>query len=238
MSQTDLSRELYQSLWNAADILRGQMDANEYKSYLLGLIFYKYLSDNILRAVCDNLDEDFESFPQAQELYEENFADPEVREDLIEIFNDELGYVIEPSLTFTKLVQDIHEGTFQLETLAQSFRDIEQSNEKFENLFEDIDLYAKKLGNTPQKQNKTISEVMKQLNDLNVSGHAGDILGDAYEYLIGQFASDSGKKAGEFYTPQAVSHLMTQIVFAGREHQQGMSLYDPTMGSGSLLLNA
>lgn len=161
MSQTDLSRELYQSLWNAADILRGQMDANEYKSYLLGLIFYKYLSDNILRAVCDNLDEDFESFPQAQELYEENFADPEVREDLIEIFNDELGYVIEPSLTFTKLVQDIHEGTFQLETLAQSFRDIEQSNEKFENLFEDIDLYAKKLGNTPQKQNKTISEVMK-----------------------------------------------------------------------------
>lgn len=238
MSQTDLSRELYQSLWNAADILRGQMDANEYKSYLLGLIFYKYLSDNILRAVCDNLDENFESFPQAQALYEENFSDPEVREDLIEIFNDELGYVIEPSLTFTKLVQDIHEGTFQLETLAQSFRDIEQSNEKFENLFEDIDLYAKKLGNTPQKQNKTISEVMKQLNDLNVSGHAGDILGDAYEYLIGQFASDSGKKAGEFYTPQAVSHLMTQIVFAGRENQKGMSLYDPTMGSGSLLLNA
>ena len=78
MSQTDLSRELYQSLWNAADVLRGQMDANEYKSYLLGLIFYKYLSDNILRAVCDNLDEDFESFPQAQELYEENFSDPEV----------------------------------------------------------------------------------------------------------------------------------------------------------------
>ena len=146
--------------------------------------------------------------------------------------------MIEPSLTFTKLVQSIHEGTFQLESLAQSFRDIEQANEKFENLFEDIDLYAKKLGNTPQKQNKTISEVMKQLNDLNVSGHAGDILSDAYEYLIDQFASDSGKKAGEFYTPQAVSHLMTQIVFAGREHQKGMSVYDPTMGSGSLLLNA
>lgn len=238
MSQTDLSRELYQSLWNAADILRGQMEANEYKSYLLGLIFYKYLSDNILQAVCDNLDETFESFQQAQLLYEENFADADVREDLIEVLNDELGYVIEPSLTFTKLVQSIHEGTFQLESLAQSFRDIEQANEKFENLFEDIDLYAKKLGNTPQKQNKTISEVMKQLNDLNVSGHAGDILGDAYEYLIGQFASDSGKKAGEFYTPQAVSHLMTQIVFAGREHQKGMSVYDPTMGSGSLLLNA
>ena len=238
MSQTDLSRELYQSLWNAADILRGQMEANEYKSYLLGLIFYKYLSDNSHQADSDNVDRTFESYQQAQLLYEENFADADVREDLIEVLNDELGYVIEPSLTFTKLVQSIHEGTFQLESLAQSFRDIEQANEKFENLFEDIDLYAKKLGNTPQKQNKTISEVMKQLNDLNVSGPAGDILGDAYEYLIGQFASDSGKKAGEFYTPQTVSHLMTQIVFAGREHQKGMSVYDPTMGSGSLLLNA
>ena len=132
MSQTDLSRELYQSLWNAADILRGQMEANEYKSYLLGLIFYKYLSDNILQAVCDNLDETFESFQQAQLLYEENFTDADVREDLIEVLNDELGYVIEPSLTFTKLVQSIHEGTFQLESLAQSFRDIEQANEKFE----------------------------------------------------------------------------------------------------------
>ena len=80
--------------------------------------------------------------------------------------------------------------------------------------------------------------MIKELNELNLSDHDGDILGDAYEYLIGQFASDSGKKAGEFYTPQAVSHLMTQIVFLGREHQKGMTLYDPTMGSGSLLLNA
>ena len=107
------------------------------------------------------------------------------------------------------------------------------------NLFEDIDLYAKKARQHPHKSKTRPSlRLLKQLNDLNVSGHAGDILGDAYEYLIGQFASDSGKKAGEFYTPQAVSHLMTQIVFAGREHQKGMSVYDPTMGSGSLLLNA
>ena len=125
--------------------------SNEYKSYLFGLIFYKYLSDNILQAVCDSLDETFESFQQAQLFYEENFTDADVREDLIEVLNDELGYVIEPSLTFTKLVQSIHEGTFQLESLAQSFRDIEQANEKFKNLFEDIDLYAKKLGKYPTK---------------------------------------------------------------------------------------
>lgn len=238
MSTIKTSTSLYQSLWDAANILRRQMDANDYKSYLLGLIFYKYLSDKLLLAVCDNLDETFESFSQAQALYRESDADVDVHDDLIEVLRDDLGYVIAPNLTFTNLVTAIYEGRFQLESLAQAFRDIEQSNEHFENLFEDIDLYSKKLGATPQKQNATISDVMKQLNALDLTLHSGDILGDAYEFLIGQFASDSGKKAGEFYTPQAVSHLMTQIVFLGREHQKGMTLYDPAMGSGSLLLNA
>lgn len=238
MTDTNTSRSLYQALWNSADILRSKMDASDYKSYLLGLIFYKYLSDKLLLAVCDNLDEPFVSFSQAQALYQENFSDEDVHDDLVEVLMDELGYVIEPALTFSFLVSEIYEGRFQLEALAQAFRDIEQSNEAFENLFEDIDLYSKKLGATPQKQNTTVSDVMKELNALDLTVHAGDILGDAYEYLIGQFASDSGKKAGEFYTPQAVSHLMTQIVFAGREDKKGMTLYDPTMGSGSLLLNA
>lgn len=238
MTQTDNSTSLFQSLWNAADILRASMDANDYKSYLLGLIFYKYLSDKLLMAVCDNLDEPFDSLSQALTVYTENYADPDVKEDLIDVLEDELGYVIDPTLTFASLVDSIHQESFQLEDLAQGFRDIEQSNEAFENLFEDIDLYSKKLGTTPQKQNKAIAQVILALNDLDLAGHNGDILGDAYEYLIGQFASDSGKKAGEFYTPQAVSHLMTQIVFSGRENQKGFTLYDPTMGSGSLLLNA
>lgn len=238
MTTINNSQELFQSLWNSANILRSKMDANDYKSYLLGLIFYKYLSDKLLEAVCDNLDEAFVSPSQAQALYAESYGDEEVRDDLLTVLMDDLGYVIEPELTFTTLVAQVQEGTFQLESLAQGFRNIEQINETFENLFEDIDLYSKKLGPTPQKQNQTIAAVMKELDSLDISGHAGDILGDAYEYLIGQFASDSGKKAGEFYTPQAVSHLMTQIVFQGREDQKGFSLYDPTMGSGSLLLNA
>ncbi|MDE7479681.1 SAM-dependent methyltransferase, partial [Streptococcus agalactiae] len=99
-------------------------------------------------------------------------------------------------------------------------------------------LYSKKLGSTPQKQNQTIANVMKTLNEIDFESVDGDTLGDAYEYLIGEFASESGKKAGEFYTPQAVSHLMTQIVFSGREDQKGMTLYDPAMESGTLLLNA
>lgn len=117
-----------------------------------------------------------------------------------------------------------------MEDLAQGFRDIEQSDDLYENLFEDIDLYSKKLGATPQKQNQLVAAVMKELAVLDVAGHAGDMLGDAYEYLIGQFATDSGKKAGEFYTPQPVAKLMTQIAFLGREDEQGFTIYDATMG--------
>lgn len=232
------STTLYQALWNSADILRSKMDANEYKSYLLGLVFYKYLSDNMLRYVSVLLEEETEDLQLAQSLYVKACEDSDIKEDLLEELQDEFSYTIEPQLTFTAQVNAIHDGSFQLEDLVQGFRDIEQSSEIFENLFEDIDLYSKKLGVSPQKQNKTIADVMKELSVLNMAGHAGDVLGDAYEYLIGQFASESGKKAGEFYTPQPVAKLMTQIVLQGKENQKGFSVYDPTMGSGSLLLNA
>lgn len=232
------STTLYQALWNSADILRSKMDANEYKSYLLGLVFYKYLSDNMLRYVSVLLEEETEDLQVAQHLYVKSCEDSDIKEDLLEELQDEFSYTIEPQLTFTAQVNAIHDGSFQLEDLVQGFRDIEQSSEIFENLFEDIDLYSKKLGVSPQKQNKTIADVMKELSVLNMAGHAGDVLGDAYEYLIGQFASESGKKAGEFYTPQPVAKLMTQIVLQGKENQKGFSVYDPTMGSGSLLLNA
>ena len=238
METTQTSQSLYQALWNSADVLRSKMDANDYKSYLLGMIFYKYLSDKLLFFVAETMLEETEDLDEALALYRSYYEDPDSQEELISVITDELNYVIKPDLTFTALVDRVNEGTFQLEDLAQGFRDIEQSDDLYENLFEDIDLYSKKLGATPQKQNQLVAAVMKELAVLDVAGHAGDMLGDAYEYLIGQFASDSGKKAGEFYTPQAVSHLMTQIVFAGREHQKGMSVYDPTMGSGSLLLNA
>ena len=232
------STTLYQALWNSADILRSKMDANEYKSYLLGLVFYKYLSDNMLQYVSVLLEEETEDLQLAQNLYVQACKDHNIKGDLLDELQDEFSYTIEPQLTFTAQVNAIHDGSFQLEDLVQGFRDIEQSSEIFENLFEDIDLYSKKLGVSPQKQNKTIADVMKELSVLNMAGHAGDILGDAYEYLIGQFASESGKKAGEFYTPQPVAKLMTQIVIQGKENQKGFSVYDPTMGSGSLLLNA
>lgn len=235
---TQTSQGLYQALWNSADVLRSKMDANDYKSYLLGMVFYKYLSDKLLFFVAETMGEETEDLEQALDIYRRYYEDEETKADLIDVIKQELSYAMEPDLTFTNLVLQINSSTFQLEHLAQGFRNIEQSDELFENLFEDIDLYSKKLGATPQKQNQTVAAVMKELAVLDVAGHAGDMLGDAYEYLIGQFATDSGKKAGEFYTPQPVAKLMTQIAFLGREDQKGFTLYDPTMGSGSLLLNA
>lgn len=232
----NISKTLYQSLWNSADILRSKMDANEYKSYLLGLVFYKYLSDKMVLKASDLLELKTDNISEAQENYEAAYNDDSLHQDLIEAVHDDVAYTIAPNLTFTALVANIHKGTFQLEDLAQGFRDIEQSSETFENLFEDVDLYSKKLGSTPQKQNQSIADVMKELSYLDIA-HEGDMLGDAYEYLLGQFASTSGKKAGEFYTPQPVSELMTRIVVHGREDKKGFTVYDAAMGSGSLLLN-
>lgn len=231
------SKSLYQALWNSADILRSKMDANEYKNYLLGLVFYKYLSDRMLYHAAELLEKDVSNLNEAHQVYEKAFKDLEIKDDLIDELKFDFSYALEPELTFTAFIQTIYKGKFQLEDLAQGFRNIEQSSELFENLFEDIDLYSRKLGTTPQKQNQTISAVIKELATVDMI-HEGDALGDAYEYLIGQFASDSGKKAGEFYTPQPVSQLMTQIVLLGKENQKGFSVYDAAMGSGSLLLNA
>ncbi|MDT0259646.1 type I restriction-modification system subunit M N-terminal domain-containing protein, partial [Enterococcus faecium] len=138
------SKSLYQALWNSADILRSKMDANEYKSYLLGLVFYKYLSDNMLRYVSVLLEEETDDLNKAQDLYVEAFKDADIKDDLLYELKDEFSYTIAPALTFTAQVAAIHDGSFQLEDLVQGFRDIEQSSENFENLFEDIDLYSKK----------------------------------------------------------------------------------------------
>src|SRR5699024_9882282 len=131
------SKTLYQALWNSADILRSKMDANEYKSYLLGLVFYKYLSDKMLYHAADLLEEKVLDLNEAQKVYSEAYQDLDIKDDLLENLQYDFSYTIEPNLTFTALVQRIYKGTFQLEDLAQGFRDIEQSHEIFENLFED-----------------------------------------------------------------------------------------------------
>lgn len=170
---TTISRTLYQALWNSADLLRSKMDASDYKSYLLGLVFYKYLSDKLLFHSADLLEETTSDLSEAQRIYEAAYNDDELKEDLLENLQYDFSYTLEPQLTFTALVQAIYKGKFQLEDLAQGFRNIEQSSEMFENLFEDVDLYSKKLGATLQKQNQSIADVMKELAVLDVSGQLG-----------------------------------------------------------------
>lgn len=238
MADNENSKDLLSVLWAGADILRGKMDANEYKNYLLGIVFYKYLSDTFLTHVYDLMfDEMPENMTAAQRAYEEIFS-TEDGEDLLKDIKESYHYTIDPELTYTKIAQAANNNSFQRETLQKAFNSVEQSDEIFANLFADVDLYSTRLGAGEQKQSSTIAEVIKTINEANLLGHEGDVLGDAYEYLIGQFASETGKKAGEFYTPQAVSQILTRVAIQGQEDKQGLLVYDAAMGSGSLLLNA
>lgn len=231
MAQEEVTLE--RSLDNAANVLRSKMDANEYKNYTLGTIFYKYLSDSMLYYVAELLEEKNISLEEAQKLYEENQDDQYLIEELDIKFN----YVIETKNTYTNILKSINNHTFQVSQLGDAFNSIESQGKEFEGLFDDYDLYSKRLGNTAQKQSDTISEVLSAIGKLEIVKTPEDTLGNAYEYLIKQFASESGKKAGEFYTPQKVSRLLARLTLVDKDYTDGMTVYDPTMGSGSLLLN-
>lgn len=236
-------KNLEQVLWDSANVMRQTMGAADYMDYALGLIFYKHLSDKTLETAAQALTDTGEmeesevaTEEQRQAAYKTYYDDPDSHNDLLASMD--MDYTIKPDFTFTAFLKEIKDKTFQLEHLEQAFRDLEQSNaDLLGHLFDDVDLHSNKLGPTPQKQNDLIADVMQALAPLNLDSHSGDVLGDAYEYLIGNFASDMGQKAGEFYTPQSVSTLLTHIVTSGYEDKKGFSAYDPAMGSGSLLLN-
>lgn len=235
-----VGQELNQRLFSAADNLRSKMDASEYKNYLLGLIFYKYLSDKLLQQVVLLADESLEEYDEVEKqtkLYQELLADEDSREDLLATIVDTLGYEIEPNRLFNVLADQAKQNIFQLNDLNKGFTELSSKFEQFNGLFDDVDLQSKKLGSDDQQRNVTITEVLKKLNDIDVLGHDGDVIGDAYEFLISQFASEAGKKAGEFYTPKKVSEMMAQIVTIDQEEKKLFSVFDPTMGSGSLMLN-
>lgn len=238
MAETENSKDLISVLWSGADILRSKMDANEYKDYLLGIVFYKYLSDSFLIKVYDLLyDEKPGSLKEALDAYKEALED-ESAEELKEQLTEECHYVMEPDLTYTYFADAARNNAFNREQLQKGFNNIEQSDPIFADLFADIDLYSNRLGTGDQKQSDTIASLIKEIDKADLLNSDAEILGNAYEYLIGQFASETGKKAGEFYTPQAVSKILTKIAISGQKEKKGLSVYDPCMGSGSLLLNA
>lgn len=235
-----MGAELNQKLFSAADNLRSKMDASEYKNYLLGLIFYKYLSDKLLEKVVELAGESLDEFSDADKqtvLYRQLLEDDDTKSDLIETLVDTLGYDIAADHLFNVLTMQANQNVFQLNDLNKAFIDLSTKYNQFSGLFDDVDLKSKKLGADDQQRNVTITEVLKKLNGIDVLGHNGDVIGDAYEFLISQFASEAGKKAGEFYTPHEVSDMMARIAVIGQEDKKLFSVFDPTMGSGSLMLN-
>lgn len=222
-------------LWAIANELRGNMDANEFKNYILGFIFYKFLSEKIEKYAKEVLKADKVTFLEAWE-------DKELKELLKDECIKKLGYFLEPEYLFENLVKEAHKGEFVIDKLDRGLRYIEQSSlgknseKEFIHIFDDVDLQSTKLGRTVQGKNQLISSILKHLSEIDFESENSerDILGDAYEYLIGEFASSAGKKAGEFYTPQQVSKILAKIVTLGKDRVK--SVYDPTCGSGSLLL--
>ncbi|WP_294703227.1 type I restriction-modification system subunit M [uncultured Fusobacterium sp.] len=227
--------ELEKRLWAIANELRGNMGADEFRNYILGLIFFKFLSEKIEKTGNDILSED-----------EMKFEDIEGKDEYIEAVREycinSIGYFIEPKYLFGTLARRARNGEFIIEDLGLALKYIEDStngqtsNDDFSGLFGDVDLTSLKLGKTVEDKNKMISEVIKHLNEINFNfdDTEMDVLGNAYEYLIGQFASNAGKKAGEFYTPAQASKLLAMLTTSGKERVK--SAYDPTCGSGSLLL--
>lgn len=234
------SEEIKRRLWDGATELRGSMDASRYKDYMLGLMFYKFLSDKTL--------ETFRTASGLGQLTESELVDEytkaqkEYGEELEKMIQDVLGYYVSPAYLYQTWLRDIDSGEFEVQKVTDSLNHFERTiavsgdTDDFIGLFSSstLDLTDTALGSNLNERSKNIKALILLFADLNmVALQKGDILGDAYEYLIGQFAMESGKKAGEFYTPHQVSEVMAQIVAKTTEVK---SIYDPTVGSGSLLL--
>ena len=232
---------LEQQLWNIANTLRGKMNADEFRDYILGFIFYKYLAEKMEIYANSILQQDQIQFRDIKEDTPEGLEYIEaIKEEALET----LGYFLKPSELFSEIANrgNGDTDTFILEDLQKILTNIQlstmgtRSEEDFDNLFEDMDLNSTKLGKSAEARNEIIVKVLVHLDeiDFKLENTELDVLGDAYEYLIGQFASGAGKKAGEFYTPQEVSKILAKIVTTGKSRLK--SVYDPTCGSGSLLL--
>lgn len=236
---SDQKKELQRELWNIADDLRGKMDADEFRDYILGFIFYKYLSEKLHLYADKLLEKDSLKY---QEIKENSTEGEKIIAAIKEEAIDKLGYFLKPSELFHEVAKNGVANDNLIAELEKTLNNIQNSTmgrdseEDFDNLFSELDLNSQKLGRTVSDRNKLIAKVLSHLDniDFRLEDSKVDILGDAYEYLIGQFAAGAGKKAGEFYTPQEVSEVLARIVVDGKLKLK--SIYDPTCGSGSLLL--
>jgi len=241
-------KELGKILWAIADKLRGAMNADDFRDYMLSFLFLRYLSDNYETAARKELGEEYPA-PNAhttplQRWYEENSGDVEEFEKLM---RRRVHYVIEPDYLWGNIADMARRQDDELlQTLQRAFTHIEEESfgQNFQGLFSEINLASEKLGKSYTERNRKLWEVISRLAEgLSKFSSEQDALGDAYEYLIGQFAAGSGKKAGEFYTPQQVSDVLSAIVTLDAQDptlgkkQHLDSVFDFACGSGSLLLN-
>ena len=229
--------ELHRTIWNMANDLRGSVDGWDFKQYVLGMLFYRYISENFAKYVneweFDVGNVGFDYVKLADEDAEE------AREDLVQ----SKGYFILPSELFCNVLQKAPNDENLNETLEAIFRNIEtsaqghESEDNFKGLFDDIDVNSNKLGSTVAKRNEKLVKLLNGVADMKLGDYQDntiDAFGDAYEYLMGMYASNAGKSGGEYYTPQEVSELLTRITVVGKTEVN--KVYDPACGSGSLLL--
>lgn len=237
MANTEQEREeLHRSIWSTADELRGAVDGWDFKNYVLGAMFYRYISENLtdyinkgeIEAGNDNFNYAALSDTEAEEA----------REGLVE----EKGFFILPSELFVNVHRNAPRDANLNETLEKVFRHIEESSrgsvfeDSFKGLFDDFDVNSNKLGGTVAKRNERLVKILKGIAEMNLDYHAVDAIGDAYEYLMSMYASNAGKSGGEFFTPAEVSELLTRLGTVGKSKVN--KVYDPACGSGSLLLHA
>ena len=231
--------ELHRAIWAIADELRGSIDGWDFKSYVLGMMFYRYISENLTNYLnADEIEAGNKDFNYAA-LSDE---DAEMaREDMVQT----KGFFILPSELFCNVRKNAaHDENLNM-TLEAAFRHIEESakgrdsEDNFSGLFDDIDVNSNKLGATVTKRNAKLVKLLEGVANMklgNYQDNSIDAFGDAYEYLMGMYASNAGKSGGEFFTPQEVSELLTQIAVVGKTEVN--KVYDPACGSGSLLLQA
>lgn len=219
-------QQLANKIWESANKMRSKIEANEYKDYILGFIFYKYLSDT-----------------EVKWLRENDFTDDDIRAlseedaDTVEYIQKNVGYFIGYDNLYSTWLEKGRE--FDVSDVTDALSAFSPTHKKvFENIFRTLETGLSKLGDSSGARTKAISGLLQLIKDIPMDGKQDyDVLGYIYEYLIGQFASNAGKKAGEFYTPHEVSLLMSEIVANHLKGKNEIKIYDPTSGSGSLLIN-
>ncbi len=231
--------ELHRTIWNMANDLRGSVDGWDFKQYVLGMLFYRYISENITAYInAGEWEAGNTEFDYAKLSDEEA---EQAREDLVKT----KGFFILPSELFQNVRARAKDDENLNETLEQVFSNIEasaqgtDSEDDFKGLFDDIDVNSNKLGNTVAKRNEKLVKLLNAVGDMKLGDYKDnsiDAFGDAYEFLMGMYASNAGKSGGEYFTPQEVSELLTRLALVGKTEVN--KVYDPACGSGSLLLKS